>query len=144
MRSRSFLDTNVLVYRADHAEPAKRAIATTLFDEAEPGSLVLSTQVLQEFYTVVTHKLAEPLSETTAAAVVDELARLPVVGSDASFVTAAIALSRDAQLSLWDAPIVHAAATSGCDRVLTEDLQDGATVAGVRVEDPFSGSGGGS
>lgn len=137
MSERSFLDTNVLVYRFDRSEPTKRAAATRLLDNAEPGSLVISTQVLQEFYAVTTRKLAQPLSEGDAATAVDHLSALAVVGSDATFVRAAISISRTARLSLWDALIVQAALTGGCSRVLTEDLQHDAMINGLRVENPF-------
>jgi predicted nucleic acid-binding protein len=40
-------------------------------------------------------------------------------------------------LSFYDALIVQAAATSGCQRLLTEDMRHGATIAGVRIENPF-------
>ena len=40
-------------------------------------------------------------------------------------------------ISFYDALIVQAAAASGCVRVLSEDMQDGAVIAGVRIENPF-------
>mgnify|MGYP003500718815 CR=1 FL=1 len=58
MNARVFVDTNVVVYLFDDDAPAKQAIARTLF--ADPAlALVLSTQVLAEFYVVATRKLAE-------------------------------------------------------------------------------------
>ncbi len=137
MAERSFIDTNVLVYRIDRDEPLKRAVAGRLLEEAQPGSLVISTQVLQEFYAVSTRKLAQPLSEEAAATAVGHLSELPVVGTDAAFVHDAIHISRTAQLSIWDALIVQAALTAGCARILTEDLQEGALIQGVRIENPF-------
>lgn len=137
MTERSFLDTSILVYRFDRDEPQKQAVAGRLLDEAAPESLVVSTQVLQEFYVVTTRKLARPLSESAAADAVERLSALTVVGSDAAFVRAAIQISRAVRLSLWDALVVRAAVASGCDRVLTEDLQDGADIAGVRIVNPF-------
>ena len=37
----------------------------------------------------------------------------------------------------WDALILEAARLSGASRVVTEDLQHGRRLAGVRIEDPF-------
>jgi predicted nucleic acid-binding protein len=34
---------------------------------------------------------------------------------------------------------VRAAVVGGCQRVLSEDLQNGAVVQGVRIENPFAG-----
>jgi predicted nucleic acid-binding protein len=137
MPGRAFVDTNVLVYAVDRSEPKKRERAREVLGTA-PEQLVLSAQVLSEFYVVVTRKLAAPLSEAEAGEAVRRLAALPVVAADAELVLAAIALSRKAMLSFWDAQIVAAAAVAGCERVLTEDLSHGTEVAGVRVESPFA------
>jgi predicted nucleic acid-binding protein len=51
-----FVDTNVLVYAHDEDEPAKREIALHVLEE-HADALVLSTQVLAEFYVTVTRKL---------------------------------------------------------------------------------------
>lgn len=136
--SGTFLDTNVLVYAVDRGEPAKRERALELLASGRGERLVLSTQVLLEFYVVVTRKLARPLAAGQAAARVSELARLPVVATDPALVQAGIAISRAAQLSAWDGMIVAAARAAGCDRILTEDLSDGASIRGVRVENPFA------
>jgi predicted nucleic acid-binding protein len=50
----------------------------------------------------------------------------------------AIETSRMAQLSYWDALTIEAAASAGCDRVLTEDLATGSIIRGVRIDNPFS------
>ena len=100
MTERSFVDTNVLVYRFDHGEPAKRAVAKRLLDRAFPGSLVISTQVLAEFYVVTTRKLSRPLRPDLASEAVERLSALPVVGADAEFVRSGIDLSRATGLSL--------------------------------------------
>lgn len=138
MSERSFVDTNVVVYLFDRAERTKRAVARRLLDGAEPGSLVVSTQVLQEFYAVTTRKLAQPLDPQDAATAVEHLSELPVVGSDAAFVRAAIRLSQAANLSVWDGLIVQAAIVGGCTRILTEDLYEGAVIEGIHVENPFA------
>jgi predicted nucleic acid-binding protein len=99
MTKRSFVDTNVLVYRFDHGEPAKRAVAKRLLDNAVPGPLVISTQVLEEFYVITTRKLARPLRPDQASEAVEPLSALPVVGADADFVRSGIDLSRTTGLS---------------------------------------------
>ena len=132
---RSFVDTNVLVYTVDEAEPAKRDRAREVLAALAPGDFVVSTQVLAEFYVVVTRKLA--LREADAAAAVEELSRLRVVPLEARLVEAGIALCRRAGISLWDALIVGAATEAGCDRVLSEDLAGGSRLGGVAIENPF-------
>ncbi|MBI4861348.1 MAG: PIN domain-containing protein [Candidatus Riflebacteria bacterium] len=139
MSDRVFLDTNVLVYAFDEAEPAKKARAIEILGTWEKGATpAISTQVLQEFYVSVVRKLKVPLSEEDAEAAVLRLCRLPVVQVDPAVVLGAIRTSRRLRLSFWDALVVQAALEAGCKRLLTEDLQDGLLIDGVLlVENPF-------
>ena len=136
MTSRTFVDTNIFVYAFDADEPAKRDVALGVIRDTP--DLVISTQVLGEFFVAVTRKLARPLPEAVAAAAVEEMTTLPVVPTDLTLVRSALATARLHQLSYWDALVVEAAATAGCDRLLTEDLADGAELRGVRIENPFA------
>lgn len=133
---RTFVDTNVLVYAIDRNSPAKQAQARMLLAELS-GSIVISTQVLLEFYVTATRKLAKPLSPEDAERRVHELSGTDVVDITAPLVRTAVVLSREYQLSLWDALIVESARTRGCRRLLSEDLQDGREFGNVRVENPF-------
>jgi predicted nucleic acid-binding protein len=133
-----FVDTNVWVYAVDAADPAKRERALEATAPAPGRDLVVSTQVLTEFYAVVTRKLAVPVMVEDAEAMVRQLSVLPVVAVDASLVVSAIAGSREWRISIWDALIIRAAEIAGCPRVLSEDLADGATYGSVVVENPFA------
>jgi predicted nucleic acid-binding protein len=92
---------------------------------------------LQEFYVSVTRKLASPLPPEVAEARVRDFSWLPLVQVDPSLIVAAIARSRRLGFSFWDALIVEAALRAGAGRLLTEDLQDGQEIGGLRVENPF-------
>lgn len=136
MSGRSFIDTNVFVYAFDTNEPVKQQIALRTL--AETGDrAVLSTQVLSEFYVVATRKLPDPLAPRIAAEIIGELSRLSVVDTDTVVVRSAIEISDRSQISFWDGLIVAAASASQCDRILTEDLASGATLAGVHIVNPF-------
>ena len=51
---RRFFDTNVLVYVFDEAAPSKQRRARELLEqEVAQGRVLLSTQVLQEFFVAV-------------------------------------------------------------------------------------------
>lgn len=138
---RSFLDTNVLVYLFDRSDPAKQARAREVVREGAGGDedYVVSTQVLLEFYAVVTSKLEPPLAHDTAVRVVERLSALPVVAPSPGMVVEAMQFAHEHVLSIWDALIVRAARAAICDRILTEDLADGSVLGGVRVENPFLG-----
>jgi predicted nucleic acid-binding protein len=137
---RTFVDTNVFVYMFDDAEPAKRDLARACIEhEQAAGELVVSTQVLQELYVALTkgkHPITKP--EVAAAAVREIASGFVVVHVDVPLVIAAIDTSQRDKISFWDALIVCAAASSGCARVLSEDLNTHQTIAGVRVASPFS------
>jgi predicted nucleic acid-binding protein len=135
---RFFFDTNVLLYMYDDSEPQKKARAIDLFGQAiEDNRAVLSTQVLQEFYVNATRKLARPLSSERAAARVKDFARLPLVRVDEAMILAAIERHRSGSFTFWDALILEAALRCGADHLLTEDLQHGQKIEGLRVENPF-------
>lgn len=134
---RSLLDTNVLVYADSHDEPIKQHRAIALISGLRAtGEAVLSTQVLQEFTNVALRKLRLP-----PPMVRERLAfyrRFDLVQTTPDLIAGALDLHVLHSLSFYDALIVQAASVSGCARVLSEDLQDGAVIAGVKIENPFS------
>lgn len=135
---KSFLDTNILVYMFDRDSPVKRATARKIFrSEGAVGNLVLSTQVLQEFYVSVTRKLALPLRPESAYRAMRHLSTLPLVAIDSPLVLSAIRRSQQLSLSFWDALIVESALQCGAARVWTEDMQHGQVIDGLRIENPF-------
>lgn len=136
MPGRSFVDTNILVYAVDDADSAKQETARTLL--AETANIVVSAQVLNEFYVAVTRKLSPPVESDVARDLVCNLARLPCVAIDAQLVQLAIGAGQRWQLSHWDALVIEAARQAGCTRVLTEDLSDGAVYDGLSIENPFA------
>ena len=138
MTSRVFIDTNVLVYADDLDAGPKNTLARTLISEALlQGTGVLSTQVLQEFFAVATRKLRVPAE--IARRKVELLAHMEVVRIAVEDILAAIDLHRLHPVSFWDALIVQTAASAGCSRLLSEDLQHGRIIAGVKIENPVAG-----
>jgi predicted nucleic acid-binding protein len=137
MTARRFVDSNIWVYRVDSGEPAKQARARAVLDPAAAGDLVISSQVLDEFYVTVTRKLARPMTTTDAEALVDEMRRLEVVAVNGDHVATAIAGAREWGISYWDALIVATAQSADCTVLLSEDLANGVEYGGLRVENPF-------
>ena len=134
-----FFDTNVLVYLFDADSPDKRKQARALFQRhTEAGDILLSTQVLQEFYVAVTRKLARPLDAAAAAEAVSSFAELPLVQIDSELIVSAIHRSRNNHLSFWDALIVQAAIEGHASTLYSEDMQHGQMLNRLRVVNPFS------
>ena len=102
------------------------------------NEIILSTQVLQEFYVTVTRKLETPLKPDTAIEATRKLATLPTVQIDTGLVLAAIELSQRHKLSFWDALIIESALKGGAERLFSEDLQNDRLIHGMRIENPFA------
>jgi predicted nucleic acid-binding protein len=133
---RRFLDTNVLIYADDLDAGEKREKAGKLVADAmETGEGVVSTQVLQEFFVISTKTLG--VEPALARRKVELLAEMDLVRVDLRLILAAVDLSRLHSFSFWDGLILSAASAAGCGVLLTEDLQHGQVVNGVRVENPF-------
>lgn len=92
-----FIDTNVLVYLFDNDSPEKQARARQLLED-EAANIVLSTQVLGEFYVTVTRELASPLPPNLARDAVDDLCALRVRPLRAELAQAAVRRSDASQL----------------------------------------------
>ncbi len=97
----------------------------------------MSPQVLQEFYVNVTRKIAKPLAKDAARQVVDAYA-IWCVDVTAEDIVSAFRIEDEAKIGFWDALIVASAANAGADRLLSEDLNSGQTIAGVLIENPFA------
>ncbi len=132
-----FFDTNVLVYVHDRRFPYKREIARRLYARhLYEKTIVISTQVLQEFYTVLTGKIKQ-VPANQAKALTAQLAGLYVVSIGPGHVLDAIDLHMRRKLSFWDSLVITAAKAAKATLILSEDLGHGQVYDGVRVENPF-------
>lgn len=139
MSNKRLIDTNVLVYAYDFSEPEKQAAAAAALDKLDgTDSGVLSTQILSEFFVVVTRKMAAPLTIDEAAERVENLSRLwPVAEVSPLVVIEAIRGVRVHQLSFWDALIWATAKLNQIQVILSEDFNSGHTLEGVGFVNPF-------
>ena len=137
MSALAFFDTNVLVYMHDPRAAYKRDVALQLFRRhLYSETLVISTQVLQEFYVTISRKL-ENIKSGQARAITAEYARLNVLTISPQHVLQAIDLQSRHKLSFWDSLILVSARAVGASLLLSEDLAHGRVYDGVRVENPF-------
>ncbi len=136
MSTRSFFDTNILVYADDKAAPAKQRRAVELVAEhRRNGTGVVSLQVLQEYFVTVTRKLG--VDAGIVRRKVELLSEFDVASPGVTDVLAAIDLHRLHGFSFWDALVLQAAKQSGCSILLSEDFQDSRELDGIRVVNPF-------
>ena len=136
MAQRSFLDTNVLIYSVDRADPAKQAIALGLIARhAKERTGVISTQVLQEFYSAATRKLGiEPIQ---ARQHLRDFRVFDIVQVTPGIIEEGVDCSILNIISFWDGLIVASAAAAKCADLLSEDLAASQIIQGVAVRNPF-------
>ena len=136
MAARSFIDTNILIYSVDRADPAKQNTALELIARhAKDRTGVISTQVLQEFYSAATRKLGiEPLQ---ARHHLRDFRVFDIVQVTPAIIEEGIDCSILHQLSFWDGLILAAAATAKSKELLSEDLSHEQNLQGITVRNPF-------
>jgi predicted nucleic acid-binding protein len=138
MNAKVFVDTNVLVYAHDQKEGYKQETAKRILrDLSQHESGAVSMQVLQEFYSTVTRKLAFPLPKDEARAIVEDFAYW-CIETTPDEIKRAFQIEDEARINFWDAMIVAAAIKSGATRILSEDLNPGQIIAGIQIENPFA------
>ncbi len=136
MAGRSFIDTNILIYSVDRADPAKQEIALEIISRhAKARTGVISTQVLQEFYSAATRKLGiDPLR---ARQHLRDFQVFDIVQVTPAIIEEGIDCSILHQLSFWDGLIIAAAATATSSELISEDLSDGQIIQGISIRNPF-------
>ena len=134
---RGALDTNVLAYAEGVHNAERRDDAMALIRRLPPGSAVVPAQVLGELFHVLVRKGGRLRAEARNA-LLNWRDAFPVVETSSVVLLAAADLATDHQLGIWDAVILSAASQSGCRLLLSEDLHDGFTWAGVTVVNPFA------
>lgn len=121
MSAKVFLDTNIIIYGYSQDEPDKQQRARECAQASESW---ISTQVLNETVNTLRRKFS--LGYRQISAVLDELSQhsqLTVVSLDT--IRKALDIAQRYQFSYFDSLIIASALEVGCDRLYSEDLQDG-------------------
>jgi predicted nucleic acid-binding protein len=131
-------DSNILVYAADPAAGERNARSADLLARAMRRQIC--TQALQslcEFFNIITRKAgvdasaAAELVAAWSAAMAVECPRLEDLDG-------AMRAVRNHGLSFWDAMLWATVRRAGVQFLITEDFQDGRTIEGVRIVNPFA------
>jgi len=131
-------DTNVLFYasapdKSSKAERARDLIARGMRTE---GCFLL-LQTLAELANAAIRKAALPAANVRA--IMDAWrASLPVHAAEVDDIAAALEAVRAHRFAFWDAMLWAAARRLGVRYFLTEDMQDGFALEGVRFVNPFA------
>ncbi len=139
MTGASFVDTNVLLYARSRTETIKQPIAARLLDELWASRLGrTSHQVLNEYYVNVTRLAVRPRSAADAWDDVTLMMEWHPQPTDDQLLHVARAVELRYRFNWWDCLVVAAAQMQHCSVLLTEDLQHGMQLEGLRVHDPFA------
>jgi predicted nucleic acid-binding protein len=137
--SGDFIDSNVFIYMLDTVDDRKREIATQLVDAARrEGTGIISFQVVQEVLSIATRRLQPSMAPSDTQELLETvLVPLWRVMPTSLLYERALGLHHRYRFSFFDSIILASALLSGCTRLLTEDLQHGQMIEGLRIENPF-------
>jgi predicted nucleic acid-binding protein len=131
-------DTSVLVYAADRDNSLRHQQAAELLERAmRAGNCIQTLQSLAEFCNVLTRKI-RVAPERAEAFVTAWRAVFPVEAASAADLDHAMRAVRDYKLAFWDALLWATVRRAGVALLVTEDLQDGQVIEGVRIANPFA------
>lgn len=138
MSAKAFLDTNILVYAATSCATEAEKKEKVLSILSRTG-LVVSTQVIGEFYNVVTSvRRISPLSHEAALDWIDIWLELNVYNITVPVVRTALRWKKDYNIHYYDALILSAAQEAECPVLYSEDLNNGQIYGSVTVVNPFA------
>lgn len=133
------LDSNILVYAVDVGAGERHAMAADVLVRAMAADAILTTQAVGEFLAVARRK-----NPSTFVLAASEAARwttiFPVAPTTSDHLIAAAAMAERFRLQFWDCVIWQAALAGGASIFVSEDLQDGLSIEGMTVLDPFPAS----
>lgn len=135
--SRVFIDTNLFVYAVDSRDASKQAGSTAVLSTlSQQGTACVSSQVVMEFASNMVRKFGlRPQQVRQLLVGFQDFSVVPVTIAIAE---RALELMESASISYWDAAIVAAAESAGCDTLYSEDLTAGTNYGRVKVVNPFS------
>ena len=133
MNDKPFFDTNVILYAFRH-DDARSQVAEALL--AAGGAL--SVQVLNEFVAVARRKLNKSWGEVRRALDILRVVCPGPVPLTVETHERAIQVAARYGYSIFDSLIIAAALRAGAGTLYSEDMQDGQTIDGLTVRNPFA------
>ena len=141
----TLVDTNILVYRCDPREPAKREAARNeLRQGAASGEFRIAHQSLVEFVAAVMRPRGGSAPMTRADATRQAelfMVEFPVLYPNEQLFRTAMRGMAAYQLSWFDAHLWAYADHYGLAEILSEDFEHGRMYGTVRIRNPFLAAG---
>lgn len=129
-------DTNILVYAVDRDAGDRHHIALELVKRSRGLDCIITLQALAELFRALTGK--GKLSPDRAQNIVQAWRDVaPVFAADDMCLVDAMDAVVAHSWSFWDAMMWATAKRAGCRLLISEDGQDGRTLGGVTIVNPF-------
>jgi predicted nucleic acid-binding protein len=130
------IDSNVLIYAElePDSEKGKRS-AEVILQAARDG--VISAQVLGEFLRFVQRRVPGSFEDAVRQALLYQSVFL-IPPTTEAIINRASEMAHAHRMQLWDCVVCTASAQAGARVLLTEDMQDGRIIDGLRLINPFA------
>lgn len=130
-------DTNILFYALEQPPADRQPVAEEIVAAVVRDRAPLAAQVLREFLAVVHRKGSVPLGHARAFA--ERIARrVDILDHDVGDLLDASSLAERRMFQFYDALICIVLRRGGVDTLFMEDMQDGQTIDGLRIVNPFN------
>jgi predicted nucleic acid-binding protein len=134
--TRVALDSNILIYAELEPQSNKgRQAADLILQAARDG--VIPVQVLGEYLRFVPRRAPAVFEDAIRQASIYRAAFLTPPTTDA-VIDKASELARAHRMQLWDGVVCAASIDAGAKVLMTEDMQDGRVIDGLRLLNPFA------
>ena len=134
MNDKVFADTNIIVYAHTSTENSKQDKVIDILDNS---NLVISTQVVKEFISVMVRCFGQPMQYIKSQ--IDEIINISsVVIEDLDLIDSAVKIHLAYKYRFYDSLIIAAALRAECKTLLSEDMQHGQVIEGtLTIINPF-------
>jgi predicted nucleic acid-binding protein len=130
-----FVDSNIFLYALDRSSRRRELAKSRLLELSRSGRVVISTQVLNEIFSVATRKLS--IDPVSAKNFVRQLYDFDVILVTPEIIDSAMDCAILNRLNYWDALMIAAAESARCPAIWTEDMDPGQVIRGVEVVNPL-------
>ena len=136
MTDKVLFDTNIWVYLYAKNLPDKSVKVRELVNN-NFTSIIISTQILGEFYNVLTKKKLKSKDETKQI-IQEMVTNFTIVEIDVLKVMAALEINSKYGYTYWDSLVVATALQHNCDILYSEDMQANQLIEKkTRIVNPF-------
>ena len=137
----SFIDANILGYAYERSNIQKHSIAVHLLQPCWQAktTLALSTQILGEFFTLITKKTKMYLDPRIAQIIIADIIDLPhwkVLSYNEKTVIMALDIAGNFGMPYWDSLIAATMTENGISTIYTENTKD-FKVSWIKAINPF-------